>query len=220
MATQYSTDHYIPPMPTEALVLRAHRVLERHGITLYENAEVWIDDQDADEPIPEYVATGIEDAARYLSRWPYAGRLQYSLQHPSKDPNDKAKGYVVNVYYTPRRELSTLGFAFIGNAFKADKFPDTLPLITTVVETLHEEFSAYRSGFGWGLSDDVREEDEVLDLLNRRAEPRPGQWLDIIDNALVTPEVLERYQAAVKTGSILRRTANGSLFWQRDPGPP
>jgi hypothetical protein len=220
MATQYSADVFAPKLPVESLVRRVHRVLERHGLILDQNPVVWVDDQDADEPIPEYVASGVEDAARYLSRWPYPGGLEYSLRHPPKDPQDISRGYVIHVFYNPHRELSVVGFAFIGDAFKPNSFPDTLPVITSVVEALHEEFSAYRSGFDWGLSDDVSEEDEALALSSGRAEPRPGQWLDIIDKALVTPELLEQYRAAMKAGSVLLRTANGSLFWQRDAGPP
>jgi hypothetical protein len=220
VGTRYNADIFAPKVPVETLVLRAHRVLVRHGLSLDDNPVVWVDDQDADEEIPDYTATSVEDAARYLSRWPYVGGLPYFLEHPPKDPNSEYTGYVVRAFYASHRELSVLGLTFTGDAFKANQFPDTLPLITTIVEALHEEFSACRSGFGWGLLDDVSEEDEVLALVSRRAEPRPGQWLDIIDNALVTPEVLERYQTAMKTGSVLRRTANGSLFWQRDPGPP
>jgi hypothetical protein len=220
MATQYCAHHFAAKLPMEALVLRTHGLLERHGIMLYQNPTVWVDDQDADEPVPEYVATSVEDAARHLSRWPYPGGLEYSLRHAPSDPHDTAKGYVLHVFYNPHRELSVVGFAFIGNAFQPNNFPDTLPVITSLVEALHEEFSAHRSGFDWGLSDDVREEDEVLALSSGRAEPRPGQWLDIIDEALVTPELLEQYRAAMKTGSVLRRTANRSLFWQRDAGPP
>jgi hypothetical protein len=220
MATQYSADVFAPKLPVESLVLRAHRVLERQGLTLDQNPAVWVDDQDADEEIPEYLAKGVEDAARHLSSWPYPGRLQYTLRHRPKDPESTATGYVVRVFYSSNSELSALGLAFIGDAFKPDQFPDTLPVITSLVEAFHEEFSAYRSGFDWGLSDDVSEEDEVLALSSGRAEPRPGQWLDIIDKALVTPELLEQYRAAMKEGSVLRRTANDSLFWQRDAGPP
>jgi hypothetical protein len=220
MATQYSADVFAPKLPVESLVLRAHRVLERQGLTLAQNPAVWVDDQDADEEIPEYLAKGVEDAARHLSSWPYPGRLQYTLRHRPNDPESTAKGYVVRVFYSSNSELSALGLAFIGDAFKPHQFPDTLPVITSLVEAFHEEFSAYRSGFDWGLSDDVIEEDEVLALSGGRAEPRPGQWLDIIDKALVTPELLEQYRAAMKEGSVLRRTANDSLFWQRDAGPP
>jgi hypothetical protein len=220
MATQYSADVFAPKLPVESLVLRAHRVLERQGLILDQNPTVWVDDQDAAEEIPEYLAKGIEDAARYLSSWPYPGRLLYTLRHRPNDPESTATGYVVRVFYSSNSELSALGLAFIGDAFKPDKFPDTLPVITSLVEAFHEELSAYRSGFDWGLSDDVSEEDEVLALSSGRAEPRPGQWLDIIDKALVTPELLEQYRAAMKEGSVLRRTANDSLFWQRDAGPP
>jgi hypothetical protein len=220
MATQYSAEVFAPQLPGESLVLRVHRVLEQHGLTLDQTPTVWIDDQDADAPIPEYVATSVEDAARHLSRWPYPGGLEYSLRHPPSDPHDISKGYVLHVFYNPHRELSVVGFAFIGSAFQANNFPDTLPVITTLVEALHEEFSAYRSGFDWGLSDDVSEKDEVLALSSGRVEPRPGQWLDIIHEALVTPELLEQYRAAMKAGSVLRRTASDSLFWQRDAGPP
>ena len=220
MATRYSANVFTAKMPVDSLALRAHRVLEGHGLEIDQNPAVWVDDQDADREIPEYVAKSVEDAARYLAQWPYTGAVSYFLEHPPKDPLNTATGYVLRVYYTPNRDLSVLGLAFMGHAFDSKNFPDTLPAITTLVEALHEEFSAYRSAFDWGLNDDVTEEDEVLALINGRAEPRPGQWLDIIDKAFVTPELLDEYQAATKTGSVLRRTANGSLFWQRDAGPP
>jgi hypothetical protein len=148
------------------------------------------------------------------------GALEHTLRHRPKDPENESTGYVLHVFYSSNGELSVLGLAFIGDAFRPNKFPDTLLLITALVEALHEEFSAYRSGFDWGFSDDVREEDEVLALTSGRAHPRPWQWLDIIHNALATPELLEQYLAAMKAGAILRRTANGSLFWQRNAGPP
>jgi hypothetical protein len=220
MATRYSADVFAPKVPVESLVLRAHRVLDGHGLILDQNPAVWVDDQDADEEIPEYLSKGVEDAARYLSSWPYPGALGYTLRHPPGDPASTSTGYVLRVFYSSNGEFSVLGLAFIGDAFKPDKFPDTLPVITSLVEAFHEEFSAYRSGFDWGLSDDVSEDDEVLALSSGRAEPRPGQWLDIIHKALVTPELLEQYRAAMKAGSVLRRTASDSLFWQRDAGPP
>jgi hypothetical protein len=220
MATKYGSDIFAPELPIENLVLRAHGVLERRGLIREPNPTVWVDDHDADEPIPEYAATSIEDAARYLSQWPYPGALSYTLEHAPKDPTNRATGYVVRVYYSPKEDLSLLGFAFIGDVFKPNRYPDTLPVITSLVEALHEEFSAYRSTFAWGLEGHYVEDDEALALASGRAEPRPGQWLDIIDKGLVTTELLDEYQAAMETGSVLRRTSNGSLFWQRDAGPP
>ena len=220
MATRYSADLFVPNLPVAALVLRAHRVLELHGLILDANPEVWVDDQDVDDPIPEYVASSVEDAARYAEQWPHASAMGYSLRHAPTDPSSPFTGYVVRVFYSSHLELSVLGLGFIGNAFQADHFPDTLPLITSLVEALHEEFSACRSGFDWGFSDDVREADEILALTTGRVEARPPQWLDIIDPALVTEEVLAEYEAAKGPTSLLRRTANASLFWQRDAGPP
>jgi hypothetical protein len=220
MATRYNANVFAAKMPVDALVLRAHRVLETHGLAVDQNPAVWVDDQDAEHEIPEYIAKGVEDAARYLMQWPHTGAMGYLLRHRPNDPESTSTGYVVRVFYSSNSELSVLGLAFIGDAFKPDRFPDTLPVITTLVEAFHEEFAAYRSGFDWGLNDDVSEDDEVLALSSGRVEPRPGQWLDIIHGALVTPELLEQYRAAMKAGSVLRRTASDSLFWQRDAGPP
>lgn len=81
MATRYTADNFAPKVPIETLVLRAHRVLEGHGFTLDPNPAVWVDDQDADEEIAEYVAMGIEDAARYIALWPYPSAIGYTLRH-------------------------------------------------------------------------------------------------------------------------------------------
>jgi hypothetical protein len=220
MGTQYTGDIFMAKMPVEALVLRAHELLVGNGLLLDPPLEMWVDDQEQDEPIPEYVAANIEDAARYASTWPYTSSLGYSLRTAPEDPECKSTGYVLHVFYTPNLDLSVLGFSFIGSVFRPNEFPNSLPVITSLIEALHEGFGALRSVFGWGLSDDVGTEDEVLALSKGRAVPRAWQWLDILDASLATDDVFAWYKSALGPTSVLRRTANGSLFWQRDAGPP
>jgi hypothetical protein len=220
MGTRYTGDIFMAKMPVETLVLRAHELLVGHGLILDPPLDMWVDDQEQDEPVPEYVATSIEDAARYAAKWPYTSSLGYSLRTPPRDPECKSTGYVLHMFYTPNLDLSVLGFSFIGSVFRPNEFPDSLPVITSLIETLHEGFGALRSVFGWGLSDDVSEEDEVLALARGDAVPRAWQWLDIIDDSLAADDVCAWYQSALGPTSVLRRTANGSLFWQRDAGPP
>lgn len=60
------------------------------------------------------------------------------------------------------------------------------------------------------MTDDVKEEAKVRALANGHAIARPWQWLDIIDQALADPDLIERYQAAMKPGSVLRRTSTAA----------
>lgn len=79
--------------------------------------------------------------------------------------------------------------------FSAHEFPDAHPRVVAIIEALR-----------------ALEQNDV--------QPRPSQWLDIIDEGLVTSGVKALYQREAEPSSVLRTTANGSLFWQRDAGPP
>lgn len=133
---------------------------------------------------------------------------------------DQVTGLLVKVFFSSSGTLSTVGFSLLGHVFRANQFPDAHPRVVAIIEALHNELGALRSGFDWGLYDVVDEEAEARALELRDIQPRPSQWLDIIDKSLVTPDTNSLYQREAKRGSILRTTANGSLFWQRDAAPP
>jgi hypothetical protein len=219
MGTLYSGDVYAPKKSTDDLVLATHRVLQRLGLTLDEPPNVWVDDPDLDEDVPEYRAVDLQDAIQHMRKWPCA-KLEYFLPALRPHPQDQVSGLVVKVFFSSSGTLSTVGFSLLGHVFRANEFLDAHPRVVAVIEALHNELGALRSGFDWGLYDVVDEETEARALELNDLQPRPSQWLDIIDKGLVTPGIKASYQREAKPGSVLRTTANGSLFWQRDAGPP
>jgi hypothetical protein len=220
MGTLYSGDVYAPKKSTDDLVVATHRVLQRLGLTLDEPPSVSVIDTEADEDLPEYRAVDLPDAIQYMRRCPCTTALEYFLPGLRPDPQGQVTGIAVTVFFASRSALSTVGLSFLGSSFRADKYPDAHPRVVAVMEALHNELGALRSGFDWGLYDVVDEETEARALELSDVQPRPSQWLDIIDKGLVTPGIKELYQRETKPGSVLRTTANGSLFWQRDAGPP
>lgn len=219
MGTLYSGAVYAPKKSTDDLVVATHGVLQRLGLTLDEPPSVSVIDTEADEDVPEYRAVDLQDAVQYMRRWPCTTALEYSLLglRPARQVN--LKGFGVTVFFGSRGALSRVGLSFLGNVF--NQFPDAHPRIVAVIEALHNELGALRSGFDWGLYDVVDDEEaEARSLELNDVQPRPSQWLDIIDKGLVTPAIKTFYHREAKPGSVLRTTANGSLFWQRDAGPP
>jgi hypothetical protein len=220
MSTLYSGALYAPKKSTVALVLATHGVLQRLGLTLADPPNVWVDDWDLDEEVPDYTAVDLQDAIQYMRGWPCSTALEYFLPSLRPAPQDPMKGIAVTVFFSSRGTLSKVGLSLSGSVFRANEFPDAHPRIVAVIEALHDELEALRSGFDWGLSDVVDEEAEARAVEQHDLQPRPSQWLDIVDKSLVTPNIKWMYQQEARPDSVLRTTANGSLFWQRDAGPP
>lgn len=220
MSTQYRANVYAPKLPMNELVLRSHHVLTRLGLRLDEESDVWVDDEELEEPVPQCKAKSVQVAIEHMSKWESPSALEYELSSVPNDPENRCTGYVVSVFFYPNLDLSVVALGFAGSAFDADHYPDTVPLIVAVTEALHHELGALRSSFDWGLYDAVSEPEEARALSEGHVEARPSQWLDIVDKSLVNPAIVDVYQREVKPGSVLRKTADGGLFWQRDAGPP
>ena len=207
MATQYQINVFIEAPPRiEDLLRETHRTLLGQGAVLDSPPQVLLDDFDQDEPIEPEPVEGIDDAIERLSAWPALGTLKYVLSK-----------LVLTVGFTHIDQNTLLVWvAFHGHAFKND--PSRLSRIVGLTHALHAKLNAMRSSFDWGLDltfDDAAVSEQLIAgyLLG---EP----WLDLARREFVTENRIARLNSMRGSQSLLERTDNGGLVWQRDAGPP